>query len=86
MLRGLSDAILLFLVPFAGYALFLIVWRRYPHRLTAWTREPVLRLIAAGLALAVAGTLMAGLFAARYKGDYVPAHLEKGVLVPGKME
>ena len=86
MLRGLADAIFLFLVPFVFYAAFLTLRRRFPMRLASWTDGPMLRLVTAGLALAGAGALFAGIFSNRYLGDYIPAHMEKGVLVPGKME
>ena len=86
MLRGLFDAGGLFLVPFVAYALFLALRRRYPFVLDSWTQGPVATLVVAGLALAVAGVLLTGFFANRHKGAYVPAHIEKGRLVPGRME
>lgn len=86
MLRSLADAGVLFLVPFAAYAILLVLRRRYPFVLETWTNGPLATLIVTGLALAVAGALLTGLFANRHKGAYVPAHLENGVLVPGRME
>ena len=84
--RALLDVIVPFLLPFAGYALFLALRRRYPFVLSAWTRGPRAALMVGGLALAVLSLVAAGLFAHRGRGDYVPAHLENGVLVPGRME
>ena len=46
---------------------------------------PLAALVVAGLALAVLSLLAAGFFGHRGQGDYVPAHLENGVLVPGRM-
>lgn len=86
MLRGLVDAGALFLVPFVAYALLLLLRRRYPFVLDAWTQGPIATLVVAGLALAVAGTLLTGFFANRHRGAYVPAHIENGALVPGRME
>ena len=63
--RALLDVLLPFLLPFAGYAAYLVLRRRYPF---------VLSLLAAGF------------FGHRGRGDYVPARLENGVLVPGRME
>lgn len=83
--RALLDVLVPFLLPFAGYVLFLIVRRRYPFVASAWTKGPVAALVVGGLALAVLSLLAAGLFWPRAQGDYVPAHLENGVLVPGRM-
>ena len=86
MVRGLVDAGVLFLLPFLAYAVLLVLRRRYPFVLVAWTEGPLAMLVVSGLALAVAGTLLAGFLAHRHKGGYVPAHIEHGVLVPGRME
>ncbi|MGI3899459.1 MAG: DUF6111 family protein [Janthinobacterium lividum] len=83
--RALLDVLVPFLLPFAGYVLFLLVRRRYPFVASAWTKGPVAALVVGGLALAVLSLLAAGLFWPRAQGDYVPAHLEHGVLVPGRM-
>ena len=84
--RGLLDAILLFLVPFAVYGLVLAMRRRYPFVLKAWTDGPLARLVVAGLVLAILGIIATGILSERYRGTYVPAHLENHVLVPGRME
>ncbi len=86
MLRGLLDVGLPFLLPFAGYVLFLTVQRRYPFVAAAWTRGPVAALVVSGLALAVVALLLTGLFGPRPQGSYRPAHVENGVLVPGRLE
>lgn len=86
MLRNLLDAVMLFLVPFVAYALLLGLRRRYPFVLDSWTRGPLATLAVTGLALAVAGALLTGLFANRHKGAYVPAHIENGKLVPGRID
>ena len=84
--RALLDVLVPFLLPFAGYVVFLALRRRYPFVLSAWSRGPVAVLVVSGLALAVLSLLLAGLFGPRAQGDYVPAHLDHGVLVPGRME
>lgn len=86
MARGALDGLFLFLLPFAGYAALLLLRRRYPLALDAWTEGPLARLTIAGLALAVAGTLVMGLIGNHRRGAYVPAHIENGVLVPGRMQ
>ena len=86
MIRGLLDAVVLFLVPFVVYGAILVMRRRYPFVLKVWSEGPLGNLIVTGLALAILGTLAAGLFGGRHTGAYVPAHLDHGVLVPGRME
>jgi hypothetical protein len=83
--RALLDVLVPFLLPFAGYCVFLVLQRRFPFVASAWTKGPVAALVVAGLALAVLSLLAAGLLWPRARGDYVPAHLENGVLVPGRM-
>ena len=84
--RGLLDAVLLFFVPFVVYAGVLLVRRRYPFVLKAWTDGPLAQLVVTGLALAIIGVLAAGLLSGRSTGAYVPAHVEHGTLVPGRMQ
>ncbi len=84
--RALLDVLIPFVLPFAGYALFLALRRRYPFVASAWSRGPVAALVVGGLALAVLSLLAAGLFWPRGRGDYVPAHVQNGVLVPGRMQ
>ena len=86
MLRALFEVGLPFLLPFAGYLLFLTLKSRYPFVTSAWTRGPVAVLVVSGLTLAVVALLLAGLFGPRAHGRYRPAHLDNGVLVPGRME
>ena len=84
--RALAEVLVAFLLPFAGYVLVMLLSRRYPFVVSAWSRGPVAALVVSGLALAVLALLAAGLFGPRGRGDYVPAHLENGRLVPGRME
>ena len=86
MLRGLVEVGLPFLLPFAGYVLFLVFKSRYPFMASAWTRGPVAVLVVSGLTLAVVALLLAGLFGPRAHGRYRPAHLDNGVLIPGRLE
>ncbi len=39
-----------------------------------------------GLVIAVIGMFAFGIFADRHLGAYVPAHIENGVVVPGRMQ
>jgi len=49
-------------------------------------RSAVSTLALAGLAIAVAGVFAIGLFAPRSQGAYVPAHVENGQIVPGRIQ
>lgn len=86
MWRALLEPVLLFLSPFLAYALFLGLRRRYPLTADHWTRGALSTLGLIGLVLAAAGMLFLGLFAERHVGGYVPAHIENGKLVPGRMQ
>ena len=86
MSRAVLEVLLPFLLPFAGYALFLAFRQRYPFVVSAWSRGPLAILVVTGLALAVLSLLATGLLGPRGRGDYVPAHLDHGVLVPGRLE
>ncbi len=86
MLRLLSQETILFLLPFAAYAALLIARQRLPFLREAWSGQLIVALSAAGLMLAIVGLLALGLFSARHKGTYRPAHLENGRLIQGHME
>jgi hypothetical protein len=86
MAREVLEPLALFLVPFAAYALYLLLRARYPLEVEHWTgfRVSVMTLI--GLTAAVLGLVILNLAAPRGQGVYVPAHEENGVLVPGRIE
>jgi hypothetical protein len=86
MLRAVLEPLALFLSPFIVFAIYLIVRLRYPLAVEHWTRGRVSTLTLLGLAIAVIGMFVFGLSAPRGRGVYVPAHIENGVLVPGRIE
>jgi hypothetical protein len=86
MLRAILEPLALFLSPFVAFAIYLLLRARYPLAIEHWTRGRVSTLTLVGLAVAVIGMFAFGLFAPRGQGVYVPAHIEKGVLVPGRIE
>jgi hypothetical protein len=86
MLRAILEPVALFLSPFLAFAIYLLLRARYPLAIEHWTRGRVSTLTLAGLAIAVIGMFAFGLFAPRGQGVYVPAHIERGVLVPGRIE
>ena len=83
MIRAIFGEALLFLLPFALFALFLIFKRRNPLRLAAWS-DSTMWLVIAGLACVVAGLIAAAVMSERQTGAFVPPHLENGRVVPGQ--
>jgi hypothetical protein len=84
--RIVLEPLALFLSPFAIYAVYLVLRLRYPLEVEHWTRGRVSILSLIGLAAAVLGLVTLNAFAPRGRGVYVPAHVENGVLVPGRIE
>ena len=86
MARMAFEAFGLFLAPFAIFALSLILRQTYPLAVEHWTRGRVSVLTLVGLCAALVGVGALIAVAPRASGDYVPAHVENGVLVPGKIQ
>ncbi|HEY4848055.1 MAG TPA: DUF6111 family protein [Methylocella sp.] len=86
MWRAILEPALLFASPFAAYTIYLVLRRNYPFAMEHWTKGAVSTLTLAGLAIAVTGMIAFGIFAPRHEGAYVPAHIENGKLVPGRMQ
>ncbi len=86
MSRAVLEPLVLFLTPFAAYAIYLALRARFPLEVQHWTGVRVSILTVIGAAAAVLGLVALDLFAPRGQGVYVPAHEENGVLVPGHIE
>jgi uncharacterized protein DUF6111 len=86
MLRAILEPALLFASPFLAYALYLALRLNYPFALAHWSKTAVSTLTLTGLALAAGGMLALGIFAPRHEGAYVPAHIEGGKIVPGRIQ
>jgi hypothetical protein len=84
MWRAFAQTALLFLAPFAAYAVFHLLQRRWPFVAELW-RGRVSALTIIGLLLGIAG-LIALAFTGREQGAYVPAHVENGRIVPGQFQ
>ncbi len=84
MVRFLDD-LLLFFVPFALFATYLIIVRRKVLDLDNW-RSPAPWLTLAGLIFVTGSLFYAGLAVPRSTGAYEPPHMENGVLVPGRFK
>ena len=84
--RTVLEPLALFLSPFAVYAVYLALRLRYPLEVEHWTRGRVSILTLTGLAAALLGLVAVNALAPRGRGVYIPAHVENGVLVPGRIE
>lgn len=82
MARTILEELLLFLVPFALFALYLLARRRNPARWAHWSDQAA-TLVLTGLGVAVAALVVTGLTARREAGGFVPTHMENGRVVPG---
>ncbi len=83
MIRAIFGEALLFFLAFVVFALFLILTRRNPFRLAAWS-ESTVWLVIAGLACVVIALIVTGITAERQTGGFVPPRLEDGRVVPGQ--
>jgi hypothetical protein len=86
MWRAILEPLLLFASPFLVYAVYLAARHSYPLTLEHWSKSAVSTLTLAGLLLALGGMVAFGLFAPRHEGAYVPAHIEGGKIVPGRIQ
>lgn len=83
MTRALFEELVLFLAPFALFAVYLLLRRRNPFMRQHWDGH-VSWLVIVGLLVVIGGLVYTGLVAERSMGTYVPSHLEDGKLVPGQ--
>lgn len=87
MTRPFFIEIMLFLAPFAIYAIVLTVTRRDARDSQHWRFPTVILLAVFGLVLVAAGLVALAHFGgAPPSGQYVPAHVEKDKLVPGQIK
>jgi hypothetical protein len=83
MMRSLIEEFLLFFLPFATFAGYLVLRRRNVFDIEHW-RPHVFLLTVVGLVLAILSLLFAGVMDRPAQGAFEPAHLENGRLVPGR--
>lgn len=86
MWRAILEPAAFFIAPFIAYVIWLVLRRKYPFAVEHWTHGSLALLSLAGLFLTLAFMLVFGLKVERHQGAYVPAHMENGKLVPGRME
>lgn len=85
MIRAIVESLILFLLPFAAYALYLMARRKPAFDPDHWSK-PFLGLVMAGLVIVALSFVASALLNERHQGGYVPAHLENGKLVPGTFQ
>lgn len=85
MIRAIIESLLLFLLPFAGYALYLFARQKPALDPDHWSK-PFLSLVITGLVIVSLSFVASALMGERHPGGYVPAHLENGKLVPGTFQ
>jgi heme/copper-type cytochrome/quinol oxidase subunit 3 len=86
MIRPVFTEIVLFLIPFAVYALFLVVARKGLLDSTSWPLAHLAWLVIAALVLLLGSFLWFATFGGAPPGSvYIPAHVdEHGNFVPGR--
>jgi hypothetical protein len=85
MIRVILTEGLLFLLPFAAFALLLVLQKRRVLDVEHWSRATVW-LLMAGMVLVLASFLYKGFLAERPAGGFEPTHMENGRLVPGRFK
>jgi hypothetical protein len=83
MLRLILDDVLLFFVPFALFAFWLVITKRNPLDIAHWSGWKF-GLAVAGILLGIGSIIFAGMNADTHTGPYTPPHMENGRLVPGR--
>ena len=85
MIRPLLTEIALFLAPFVAYAAFLWATRAGVLDAESWSRSRLAWLTISALVLLLGSFFVLAQFDHSPPGStYVPAHVEKGKLVPGE--
>ncbi len=85
MIRPVFTEIVLFLAPFAAYAVFLFATRAEIFHRDAWTPRILVWLTGAALTLLIVSFILLSQFSGAPPGStYEPAHIEGGKFVPGR--
>lgn len=86
MARFVIFDLVLFLLPFAAYALWLMITRRTLRNADDWTVKIIAILALVGAVITIVALIVfIHLDPAPPGGTYVPAHIENGVIVPGQI-
>ena len=86
MVRFVAFDAIFFLLPFAAYGLWLLVTRRSLGGVAEWQVRTISLLSLAGAVLMIASIVLFIHFDRDPPGGrYVPAHMEDGKIIPGRM-
>ncbi|WP_112662716.1 DUF6111 family protein [Microvirga flavescens] len=85
MTRAIFGEFLFFLLPFAVFAVYLVILRRNPLFWEHWSAQAVW-LAAAGLICVILALIWTGLTTDREQGAFQPTHVENGRVVPGRFK
>jgi hypothetical protein len=85
MTRAIFGEALLFFLPFAVFAIYLLVRRRNPFAWVHWSDQS-LWLVIAGLVCVIVAFVFTGLTADRQMGAFQPTRSENGRIVPGQFK
>jgi Family of unknown function (DUF6111) len=84
MIRPAFTEVLVFLIPFAVYALFLLATRSGLLLQSSWPVHVIGKLLLGALLLVIASFILIARFSgAPPNSTYIPAHIENGKFVPG---
>jgi Family of unknown function (DUF6111) len=84
MIRPAFTELLIFLIPFAVYAVFLFATRSGVLVQTSWPVHIIAKLVLGSLLLVIVSfVLLAHFSGASPSSTYIPAHIENGKFVPG---
>ncbi len=87
MARTVLIESLLFLSPFAIYAMVLFATSRDVREAEHWTLRMLTILAIIGFSLVIAGLVLFAHFGGAPPGaEYEPAHMENGKLIPGRLK
>jgi Family of unknown function (DUF6111) len=85
MLRAILEGALLFLLPYAAFALYLALKGQNPLQPDVWSRKALSWLTIAALVVCILGVLAVGVNREVQSGVFEPSHVDKdGNFVPGR--
>jgi hypothetical protein len=86
MIRPVLTEVVLFLTPFAIYAIFLFATRADVFDRASWAPRTLVWLTGAALVLLIGSFILLAHFSGAPPGStYEPAHVEDGKFVPGRI-
>lgn len=83
MARAILQSLAFFLTPFVVFSIYLALSRRFPFAVEHWTGRRTAMLALAGLFLVIISLVVVAMKAPRFEGEYSPARIEDGRIVPG---